>query len=115
PISQNALDRLYQALANVAPEAVEIDWDAPYCREFRDAMNDDFNSAGAVAVLFELASEANRTRSGKIAGLLKALGGVLGLLQTDPQVYLRSPSRYLGQAQAGEIGRASCRESGWIV
>src|SRR5690606_41973352 len=35
--AQNALDRLYQALANVAPEAVEIDWDAPYCREFRDA------------------------------------------------------------------------------
>ncbi len=108
--AQNALDRLYQALANVAPEAVEIDWDAPYCREFRDAMNDDFNSAGTVAVLFELASEANRTRSGKIAGLLKALGGVLGLLQTDPQVYLRSPSRYLGQAQAGAAQALSADE-----
>ncbi|NLC35881.1 MAG: cysteine--tRNA ligase [Alcaligenaceae bacterium] len=98
--AQHALDRLYQALANVPPHEVEIDWEAPHCRAFRDAMNDDFNSAGAVAVLFELASEANRTQSAQASGLLKALGGVLGLLQNDPQVYLRSPTRYLGQGTA---------------
>ncbi|HZH55644.1 cysteine--tRNA ligase [Yanghanlia caeni] len=98
--AQHALDRLYQALANVPPQAVEIDWNAPYCREFRDAMNDDFNSAGAVAVLFELAGEANRSRSPATSGLLKALGGVLGLLQTDPQRYLQSPTRYQANAQA---------------
>ncbi|HLV29189.1 MAG TPA: cysteine--tRNA ligase [Burkholderiaceae bacterium] len=95
--AQNALDRLYQTLANVPAQPMEIDWELPACRAFRDAMNDDFNSAGAVAVLFELAAEANRNKSAEAAGLLKALGGVLGLLQTDPQVYLRSPSRYLGQ------------------
>ena len=99
--AQHALDRLYQALANVSPQEVEIDWDAPYAREFRDAMNDDFNSAGAVAVLFELAGEANRTQSAQAAGLLRALGGVLGLLQTDPQTYQRSPSRYLAQVSTG--------------
>lgn len=102
--AQHALDRLYQALANVPPESVDIDWQAPYCREFRDAMNDDFNSAGAVAVLFELATEANRSRSGQVSGLLRALGGVLGLLQTDPQDYLRSASRYLGQGAAQAQG-----------
>ncbi|HLU80429.1 MAG TPA: DALR domain-containing protein, partial [Burkholderiaceae bacterium] len=102
--AQHALDRLYQALANVPPHDVEIDWEAEYCREFRDAMNDDFNSAGAVAVLFELASEANRSQSPQVSGLLKALGGVLGLLQSDPQTYLKSPSRYLGQPAAGAAG-----------
>lgn len=98
--AQHALDRLYQALANVPPQEVEIDWEAPYCREFREAMNDDFNSAGAVAVLFELAGEANRSQSAQTSGLLRALGGVLGLLQVDPQTYLRSPSRYLAHAPA---------------
>jgi len=104
--AQHALDRLYQALANVPPQDVEIDWDAPYCREFRDAMNDDFNSAGAVAVLFELATEANRNQSAQVSGLLKALGNVLGLLQSDPQTYLRAPSRYLSQAgkQGAQLG-----------
>ena len=95
--AQHALDRLYQALANVPPQEVAIDWEASYAREFRDAMNDDFNSAGAVAVLFELAGEANRSQSAQVSGLLKALGGILGLLQTAPQTYLRSSSRYLGQ------------------
>ncbi|HLU00520.1 MAG TPA: cysteine--tRNA ligase [Burkholderiaceae bacterium] len=102
--AQHALDRLYQALANVPAQPVEIEWDAQYCREFRDAMNDDFNSAGAVAVLFELATEVNRSRSPQAAGLLKALGGVLGLLQTDPQTYLRSSSRYLGQSSKSAAG-----------
>ena len=98
--AQQALDRLYQALANVAPEAVEIDWDAPFSREFRDAMNDDFNSAGAVAVLFELANEVNRSKSSAAAGLLKALGGLLGLLQSAPQLYLQSPTRYVAGGAA---------------
>src|SRR5690606_26717399 len=104
--AQHALDRLYQALANVPPQDVEINWEAEYCREFRDAMNDDFNSAGAVAVLFELASEANRSQSPQVSGLLKALGNVLGLLQSDPQTYLRAPSRYLSQAgkQGAQLG-----------
>ena len=99
--AQHALDRLYQALANVPPEAVAIDWEAPYACDFRAAMNDDFNSAGAVAVLFELAAEANRSKSAEASGLLKALGGVLGLLQTEPQIYLRSSSRYLAQPASG--------------
>jgi len=100
--AQHALDRLYQALANVSPQAVEIDWDAPFSRQFRDAMNDDFNSAGAVAVLFELATEVNRSKSGEAAGLLKALGGVLGLLQVTPETYLRSPSRYLANGSSAD-------------
>jgi cysteinyl-tRNA synthetase len=57
---------------------------------FKAAMDEDFGTPEAVAVLFELAGEVNRTGSAERSGLLKALGGVLGLLQTDPTVYLQA-------------------------
>ena len=53
-------------------------------------MNDDFNTPEAVAVLFDLAAEVNRNRSPQRAGLLKALGATLGLLQGDPKAFLRA-------------------------
>ncbi len=102
--AQHALDRLYQALANVPPAATVIDWDTPAAQAFQAAMDDDFNTAGAVAVLFDLANQANRDASQQASGLLRALGGILGLLQTDPQVYLQSPTRFLsGGTQAAPL------------
>ncbi|HUH87138.1 MAG TPA: cysteine--tRNA ligase [Pusillimonas sp.] len=96
--AQHALDRLYQTLHNVAPEQdVELDWNHPSAQAFRSAMNDDFNTSGAVAVLFELASEANRSGSGRTSALLRHLGDILGLLQAEPARYLQSSSRYLGE------------------
>ncbi len=92
--AQNALDRLYQTLHNVPAEPIDIDWTHASAQAFRAAMDDDFNTSGAVAALFELSSEANRSHSVEAAGLLRALGGLLGLLQTDPAQYLQSPSRY---------------------
>ena len=59
---------------------------------FKAAMNEDFGTPEAVAVLFDLASEVNRSHSSPLAGLLKALGGVLGLVQADPQSFLQSGS-----------------------
>ncbi len=53
-------------------------------------MDEDFGTPEAVAVLFELASEVNRTQSAQTAGLLKALGGVLGLLQDDPKAFAQA-------------------------
>ena len=94
--AQQSLDRLYQTLANVPPAKYEgIDWTTEFAVRFREAMNDDFNTAGAVAVLFDMAHQANREKSGEITAQMKALGGVLGLLQTEPQLYLRSATRYL--------------------
>ena len=88
--ARSALKRLYTALASVEAEAIALDWDAnDYARNFAAAMNDDFATPAAVAVLFDLAAEVNRTGSTHLAGWLRALGGVLGLLQTDPQVYLQ--------------------------
>jgi cysteinyl-tRNA synthetase len=84
-----ALKRLYTALSAVTPAAVTIDWTEPHAARFKAAMDEDFGTSEAVAVLFEIASEVNRTKSAQAAGLLKALGGVLGLLQEDPQSFLQ--------------------------
>jgi cysteinyl-tRNA synthetase len=53
-------------------------------------MDDDFNTAEAVAVLFELANEINKSRAPEHAGLLKSLGGVLGLLEREPNAFLQA-------------------------
>ncbi len=88
--AKGALKRLYTALQAVPPTQVEIDWADPVAARFKSAMDEDFGTPEAVAVLFELASEVNRSGSAERAGLLKALGGVLGLLQSDPTTYLQS-------------------------
>ena len=88
--ARQALKRLYIALSQVAPSEVVVDWSNPYAARFKGAMDEDFGTPEAVAVLFELAGEVNKTRSAELSGLLKALGGVLGLLQGDPQVFLQT-------------------------
>ena len=89
-----ALKRLYTSLQAVPPQAdaVLIDWSAPYADRFKAAMDQDFGTPEAVAVLFDLASEVNRSRSPQLSALLRALGGVLGLLQSPPEVFLRAGS-----------------------
>ena len=111
--AKKALDRLYTALKSTPspsippPPAGEgskfpspaggggargegiIDWNAPYPARFKAAMDDDFNTAEAIAVLFDLANEVNRTQSAESATQLKALGAVLGLLERDPTVFLQ--------------------------
>ena len=88
--ARRSLDSLYFALRDVpASPVAEIDWNDPFAVRFATALNEDFDSHGAIAVLFELAGEVNRQRSAELAGLLVALGGVIGLLQREPIVYLR--------------------------
>jgi cysteinyl-tRNA synthetase len=88
--ARGALKRLYTALDLVAPAAVQIDWSQPQAAAFKAAMDNDFGTPEAVAVLFELAGEVNRSKSAQTAGLLKALGGCLGILQGDPKQFLRA-------------------------
>jgi cysteinyl-tRNA synthetase len=85
-----ALTRLYTALKGIAPGtgAAAVDWDAPHPRRFREAMDDDFNTPVAIAVLFDLATEANRGDAA-MADQLRALGAVLGLLGRDPAAFLK--------------------------
>jgi cysteinyl-tRNA synthetase len=88
--ARGALKRLYTALGTVTPDLVTIDWAEPHAARFKAAMDEDFGTPEAVAVLFELAGEVNRTQSTQTAGLLKALGGVLGLLQDNPQAFAQA-------------------------
>jgi cysteinyl-tRNA synthetase len=90
--ARNALRRLYTALDAVPASDAKLDWNEPRAAAFRTAMNDDFNTPGAVAVLFELAGEVNKTRSAATAALLKALGATLGVLQQQPRAFLQAGS-----------------------
>jgi cysteinyl-tRNA synthetase len=87
--ARNALRRLYTALAAVPAQEVAIDWSEGHAARFKAAMDEDLGTPEAVAVLFDLASELNRSRDPRLAGLLKALGGILGLLQQNPATYLQ--------------------------
>jgi cysteinyl-tRNA synthetase len=88
--ARQALNRLYTALKNVPPEPdTAIDWNEPHAARFKAAMDDDFNTADAIAVLFDLANEANRSRDPEVSARLRQLGSVLGLLDRDPVAYMQ--------------------------
>jgi len=108
--AKGALTRLYTALKSlsVRPEHVEgeranqpihastgsartdlLDWNTPYAARFKAAMDDDFNTPEAMAVLFDLANEVNRSQSAEAATQLKVLGDVLGLLQRSPMEFMQ--------------------------
>ena len=107
-----ALKRLYTALYAVPADAVAIDWSNPFAARFKAAMDEDFGTPEAVAVLFELASEVNRTRNAQDAGLLKALGGVLGLLQGNPKAFLQAGSSLDDAAIQAQIdARAAAKQA----
>jgi cysteinyl-tRNA synthetase len=87
-----ALTRLYTALADVDLGSGEpaVDWNEPHAVRVREAMDDDFNTPLAVAALFDLATEVNKSKSPADARQLKALGAVLGLLERSPQQFLQA-------------------------
>jgi cysteinyl-tRNA synthetase len=91
------LVRLYTALAQ-APNThhTPIDVNNPWAKRFADAMNDDFNTPEAIAVLFDLASEVNRAQGDEkqmLASALKSLGASLNFLQREPTTFLQSSSK----------------------
>jgi len=89
-----ALQRLYAALLDT--DAVSVPADSDFQQRFEAALCDDFNTAEALAVLFDLAREINRAKTDgngqqhALASLLRYLGGIIGLLQSDPELYLKS-------------------------
>ncbi len=84
-----ALTRLYTALRGAEISQTEIDWQHPQAARFKAAMDDDFNTPEAIAVLFDLANDFNKNKSIESAALLKNLGAVLGLLQNDANAFLQ--------------------------
>ena len=103
--ARSKLDRFYQALNDI--DVTEPATDNDYQTRFNAAMDDDFNTPQAFAVMFELVNELNtakRENSAKaaaLAGQLKQLGGVLGLLQQNPVEFLQ------GEAKDGELDNAA--------
>ena len=101
------LVRLYTALSQ-APSAptVSLDSNSEWVKRFTDAMNDDFNTPEAIAVLFELASEVNRAQDGEkiaLAGALKSLANSLNFLVREPIAFLQSGSKDEASLSAAEI------------
>jgi cysteinyl-tRNA synthetase len=96
--AKHALTRLYTALKAADVEPGAVDWGHSHAARFREAMNDDFNTSEAVAVLFELANEVNKTHSTEDARQLKSLGATLGLLQRDPVAFLQGRVREVNVA-----------------
>ena len=100
--AKGALTRLYTALKLVPsphPSPIQgegvVNWSEPHAQRFKAALDDDLNTPAAMAVLFELANEVNRSHSAEAASQLKALGGVLGLLQRDPQEFLQGMPHHI--------------------
>jgi cysteinyl-tRNA synthetase len=86
--ARSALTRLYTALKNSKAQAA-IDWNEAHAKRFKEAMDDDFGTPEAVAVLFDL---ANRINAGEkaLAPQLRGLGAVLGILQRDADEFLKA-------------------------
>jgi cysteinyl-tRNA synthetase len=98
--ARGALTRLYTTLKNVPPLARSPDWSTPAGQRLRAAMDDDFNTPEAMAVLFDLSGEANRSNDAAVSGELRALAGVLGLLERAPEEFLK------GRTQDGGLDDA---------
>ncbi|MDG2939275.1 cysteine--tRNA ligase [Bisgaard Taxon 10/6] len=102
-LARKALERLYTALRGC--ETVDIPAEDQYVIDFKNAMDDDFNTPGALAVLFELAREINKlktedqAKANRLASRLKQLAAVLGLLEQDPETFLQ------GDAATDEVSK----------
>jgi cysteinyl-tRNA synthetase len=84
-----ALKRLYTSLRGHDVSEESVDWNHPQAQLFKEAMDDDFNTPEAMAVLFDIANDLNKNKAKETAKLLKNLGALLGLLQSNPDEYLQ--------------------------
>jgi cysteinyl-tRNA synthetase len=111
--AKKSLDRLYTALKGQVSSEVQtaIDWNAPFALRFKAAMDDDFNTAEALAVLFELANEVNRSQSAATALQLKLLGGILGLLQREAMAFLQGAGTDETMISSQILARQSAKQA----
>ena len=89
-MSAKALNRLYLSIRDIAYHEHGTKIDTNWLSLFEKAMCDDFNTPGALSVLFHLSHEINKTNSPQLAATLKYLTGTLGLLQANPDDFLKS-------------------------
>jgi cysteinyl-tRNA synthetase len=102
--ARSALTRLYTALDGVEGDGQPLDWNEANAKRFAEAMDDDFNTPIAVSVLFDLATEVNKSKSPVAVRQLKGLAAVLGLLE-------RSPEEFRKATPAGAAGEGALDEA----
>ena len=88
--SKQAITKLYLSIRNSkANKEYKINWNLKYANDFKKALNDDFNTPDAIAVLFELALEINKNQNIEDINLLVKLGNVIGILSHDAEDFLQ--------------------------
>jgi cysteinyl-tRNA synthetase len=110
--AKQALTRLYTALRDHAVPVAAVDWNEPHARRFKEAMDDDFGTPEAIAELHQLANAVFQGDA-QAARQLKALGAVLGLLQREPNDFLRAAPAGVSEAWIAEriAARAAARRA----
>jgi cysteinyl-tRNA synthetase len=88
-----ALQKLYVSIRGVNIKHSDVDWSHPLANKFKEAMDDDFNTPEAISVLFELANEINKNKSVLLANLLKGLAKTIGILERDPETFLKGGTK----------------------
>ncbi len=111
--ARQALTRLYTALTVIPDVQPSLDWDEAHAVRFKDAMDDDFNTPVAVAVLFDLVNEVNRTKSVLLAQQLKGLAGVIGLLERPAVDFLKGRTA-IGLTTESDTEDESTPSEAWI-
>ena len=88
--AKQGLTRLYLAIreSNSIIDQ-KIDWKNSFACQFKDALDDDFNTPEAISVLFSLANAVNKNRQNEEQALLIQLANILGILEMEPEVFLR--------------------------
>ena len=86
--AESAIKKIYIALRNYPCKEVELDWDKPYLAEFRNAMDDDFNSPKAIAIIFELLNTLNKKIDNLLANEIFTLLKKIGLMSIASDKFL---------------------------
>jgi len=102
-----SLTRLYTALRGREVSANIIDWNHPQAQRFKEAMDDDFNTSEAVAVLFDLA----KIKTDESISLLKNLGAVMGILQRNADEFMQGETSEALDVDAMIVARIEAKKA----
>lgn len=108
-LARTGLTRLYTSLADVPAVDYREEYGTSFVKRFKTAMDDDFNTPEAYSVLFDLAREINRLKASdideaaKLASVLRKLGYVMGILQQNPEAYLKAGKTEQDDAEVARI------------
>jgi cysteinyl-tRNA synthetase len=89
--AENSLKKIYISLRDYNCIEIAIDWNKPYLHNFKAALDDDFNSPKALAVIFELINKLNKNKDQVLANEIFTILKKIGLLKFTPEEFLKNP------------------------